>query len=172
MAGPPRPSSNAPPRPRSDEPGTLDAVATGDQWTPEVALALATALHLGFQGVVTLLVYPALAEVGPDAWARAHQRHSTRITPIVGLVYGLLLAACAVRLGDPLDAGTWVAYLGSALALATTAFAAAPTHGRLGSEPDPGARAPLVRRLLVVDRVRLAGTVLACAGALAALGGV
>lgn len=145
-------------------------MAAGDQWTPEVALALATTLHLGFQAVVTLLVYPALADLDTASWTAAHARHGRRITPVVGVVYGLLLAACAWRLGDPLEAGTLVAYVGSAAALLTTAVAAAPTHGRLGALADPATRAPLVHRLLLVDRVRLAGTVLGCAGALLALG--
>ena len=144
-------------------------MAAHHQLTPEVALALATALHLGFQSVVTVLLYPALAEVADDAWVGAHTRHGRRITPVVGIVYGLLLATCFVRLGDPLDAGTLIAYGGSALALATTAVAAAPTHGRLGALADPSTRAPLLHRLLVVDRIRLAGTVVACAGAVVAL---
>lgn len=144
-------------------------MAAGEQWTPEVALAVATTLHLGFQGVVTLLVYPALADLDTAAWTAAHERHGRRITPIVGVVYGLLLLACAVRLRDPIDLGTWVAYAGSAVALLTTAVAAAPTHGRLGALGDPAHRGPLVRRLLVVDRVRFAGTVVAAAGALLTL---
>lgn len=138
--------------------------------SPAVALALATTLHVGFQGVVTLLVYPALADLPTASFRGAHDRHGRRITPVVAVVYGLLLAACAWRLTDPLDLGTLVAYAGSFVALLTTAVAAAPTHGLLGSLPDPAARGPLVVRLLRVDRVRFAGTLVAAVGALVALG--
>ena len=53
---------------------------------PDLLLA-STGLHAGFQATVTLLVYPALAEVPPERWHDAHQRHSRRIVPLVGLVY-------------------------------------------------------------------------------------
>lgn len=134
-------------------------------------LALAAAVHLGFQTTVTVLVYPALAEVGDDAWRGAHDRHSRRIVAIVALVYLAVLASCAARLRDGLDAATLVSFAGSALALGTTAFAAAPLHGRLGALADPRDRGPLLVRLLRVDRVRWLGTVVAAAGALVALGG-
>ena len=63
-----------------------------DAWT--VALLASTALHAGFQLKVTLVVYPALADVQPNLWAAAHARHSRRITPLVALVYGGALTCC------------------------------------------------------------------------------
>ncbi|MBZ5735936.1 hypothetical protein K8Z61_15690 [Nocardioides sp. TRM66260-LWL] len=136
----------------------------------EALLLAACALHAGFQSVVTVLVYPALAEVPTAGWRTAHDRHSRRITPIVGAVYAAVLAACGLALArtDP-DAGLVLALGGTGLALATTALAAAPLHGRLGALADPAERGPLVARLLVVDRVRWAGTLIALAGALLVL---
>lgn len=133
---------------------------------PDTALLAATALHAGFQAVVTVVVYPALSEVRPEAWASAHAAHSRRITYLVAPLYAVVAAACVwALLTQPWSAGTVVALLGNAVAAGLTAASAAPTHGRLGRE---GREDPLVRRLLVVDRLRLAAVVVALAGAAAA----
>ena len=134
--------------------------------TATEALLVVTALHAGFQLVVSVVVYPALADVPAGLWASAHAAHSRRITWVVAPLYAAVLAACAwALLAVPLSPGTAVALAGSALALGTTALVAAPTHGRLGSE---GKRPELVRRLLVADRVRTVGAVLALLGTMAA----
>lgn len=121
-------------------------------------LVAATALHLGFQLTVSSLVYPALADLPPDLWTRAHGRHSRRIVPLVVLTYALVLVA--------LGAGFWVGPVsfwlvasaaGTALALLTTAVGAAPLHGRLGAGHDTA----LVTRLVWVDRLRSIGAAVA-----------
>lgn len=128
-------------------------------------LVLASGAHLGFQLTVTLVVYPALADVGPDRWARAHDAHSRRITPVVAVVYaGLLAAVVAALLAGPVDTGTLVASAGAGCSMLLTAVGAAPLHGRLGRGHDEG----VVRRLLAVDRLRLIGAVVGAAGAVAA----
>jgi len=138
-------------------------VAT-DLW-PALLLA-ATGLHAGFQATVTLLVYPALAEVRPERWHDAHDRHSRRIVPIVGVVYvALLVTGVGAVAGDPSSVLLWVAALSSAAAVLVTATAAAPLHGRLGSGRD----AALVARLLVVDRLRCGCAVLGFAAAVLAV---
>ncbi len=128
------------------------------------ALVVGTGLHAGFQLVVTLLVYPALAEVPASHWADAHDRHSRGILPVVALVYGVAAAACLwVLVTGPDDLGDWIALVATAVAAATTAGVAAPTHAKLGTAgPDPG----LVRRLLVADRVRLGAALVALVAAL------
>lgn len=132
------------------------------------AFAIAAALHAGFQLTVTVLVYPALAEVPADGWARAHDRHSRRITPLVGLVYAALLVAGVVAVLDGPGAAGWVGLAATAVALGVTATLAAPIHGRLGQRGAGDDE--LVRRLLLVDRVRCAGAVVgAVAAALAVL---
>jgi hypothetical protein len=136
--------------------------------TWQVALLSATGLHAGFQATVTVLVYPALARVRTEDWPIAHDVHSRSITPLVALVYGAALVACVGSLLDtPTSVGVWVAASGTAGAVLVTAVAAAPTHGRLGRGRTP----ELVRRLLVTDRLRLVGAVVALAGAIAAATG-
>ena len=129
------------------------------------ALAAATALHAGFQLVVTVLVYPAFADVPDDAWRAHHARHSRRITGLVGIVYGALLAAgAAVLVAGPTTLQA-VSLVATALALAVTAFVAAPAHGRLSARRDM----TVLRRLVVADRVRCAGAALAAVTAFLAV---
>jgi len=131
------------------------------------ALLLAVAgLHAGFQATVTLLVYPALAEVPPERWHDAHDRHSRRIVPLVAVVYvALLVTGVGAVAGHPSSVLLWVATLASAAAVLVTATAAAPLHGRLGSGRDPA----LVARLLVVDRLRCGCATLGFAAAVLAV---
>ena len=137
-------------------------------------LVAAALLHLGFQLTVSALVYPALAavasgedsaaemsagEVSAGEWSAAHTAHSRRIVPLVGLTYALLFAALVRALVvGPFTGWLVVAGAGALLTVLTTAFAAAPTHGRLGAGRDQ----ELLERLRRVDLVRLAGAV-ACA---------
>lgn len=66
---------------------------------PENALIAVSALHVGFQAVVTLVVYPALAEVLATTWTTAHDAHSRRIAAVVAPVY-LAVAAAWLVLAD------------------------------------------------------------------------
>ena len=132
--------------------------------TWSTALVAATALHAGFQLAVSVLAYPALAEVAPDRWRAAHDAHSRRIVGLVVVVYAAVLVACVATLvSGPTWAG-WLAVLGNGVALALTAALAAPLHGRLGRGHDTR----LLRRLLLVDRGRTAAAVVALVGAIAA----
>jgi hypothetical protein len=132
--------------------------------TAGVALVAATAVHVGFQAVVTLLVYPALEEVPDASWSRFHTAHSRRITGIVVVVYGLLVAVSAwVLVAGPRNAGTLAAVGFAALAMLTTAAVAAPAHGRLGDERGEADLA----RLLRADRVRFVAGMLAAGAAVA-----
>jgi hypothetical protein len=136
---------------------------TTDGWT--LALLTSTAVHAGFQATVTALVYPTLVRVPADDWARAHDQHSRRIVPVVATVYGATLVSCAGSLAaSPASWPVRVAALGTGVAMVVTAVAAAPTHGRLGR----GRTDALASHLLRVDRLRLAGTLVALAGAVAA----
>ena len=130
----------------------------------DLLLVAATALHAGFQLVVTVLVYPALAAVLPGRWSQEHAQHSRRITPLVGLVYGAVLLAGALVVAAGPSAAQVAALLASGGALLVTAGVAAPLHSRLTTGPDPA----LLRRLLAADRAR---TVLALAATLLALAG-
>jgi hypothetical protein len=84
--------------------------------------------------------------------------------PLVGAVYGFLAVAClGALLTLPASPGLGAALLGTLGAVLVTAFGAAPAHGRLADGPTP----ELVGRLLLLDRWRLAGALVALAGALA-----
>ena len=129
------------------------------------ALLGASALHLGFQLTVSLVVYPALADTPRDRWRDVHAAHSRRITWVVAPLYVLVAAACVRALvAGP---GSWevVAIAGNALAAATTALVAAPLHGRLGAGPS----AELIRRLRRADAFRTLGAVAAAVAALLAV---
>ncbi|NIZ93302.1 hypothetical protein [Kineococcus rubinsiae] len=133
---------------------------------PGTALLAGAALHAGFQAVVTFVVYPALADAGrasPSTWAVVHAAHSRRVGAVVAPVYLVVLGTWAwVFASLPLTPALVVSGVGSAVAGLTTAAVAAPTHTRLGRDgPAPA----LLTRLLVADRVRCAGAVLALAAA-------
>ena len=129
-------------------------------------LVLAAGAHLGFQLTVTLVVYPALADLSGDRWTAAHDAHSRRITAVVAVVYvGLLAAVAASLLLEPVSAATTMAAVGAVSSIGLTAVGAAPLHGRLGRGHDPG----LLSRLLLVDRLRLVGAVVCAAGAVWAI---
>ncbi|HSJ22583.1 MAG TPA: hypothetical protein VK964_18615 [Nocardioidaceae bacterium] len=127
-----------------------------------VALVAATAVHAGFQAVVTLQVYPAFREVPQESWPHFHTAHSRRIAGIVVVVYGSLVAVSAwVLVAGPRNAGTLAAIGFAALAMLTTAAVAAPAHGRLsGGRGDRE-----LARLLRADRVRFVAGVLAAGAA-------
>ena len=134
--------------------------------TPEQALLAATAVHAGFQFVVTIVVYPALADVPAERWALAHAAHSRRISYIVGPLYVAVAGACLwILLAGPHTVLLIIAVAGNALAALATALRAAPLHGRLGRDgKDPA----LVTALLQADRVRLFAVTIALAAALLA----
>ena len=130
-----------------------------DATPASVLLLAATGVHLGFQLVVTLLVYPGFAEVADEHWAHHHDRHSRRITPLVVIVYGLLVLACALALWTGPTALETASAVGCGVAAVATAAVAAPAHGRLAGGRNPA----VLRRLLYADRVRLLAAVVAAA---------
>ena len=133
--------------------------------TPGAALLVANALHLGFQGVVTSVVYPALREVPAPEWGRAHAAHCRRIIWSVVPVYGLLAAACAwALLAGPRGVLSALAVAGASTAGLATAVVAGPTHRRLAREGPTGT---LLTRLRRADLVRLAGAIVGFCSALA-----
>jgi hypothetical protein len=130
-----------------------------------VVLVAASAVHLGFQLTVTMVVYPALARVDGAHWAETHARHGRAITPLVVMAYGALVLSGAWALAARWpDAWVVLSLLGAAVSMLTTALVAAPAHGRLATGLDP----VVMQRLLRADRLRAAGAVVALAGALVA----
>ncbi len=138
--------------------------------SPTAWLLVVAAVHAGFQVTVDLLVYPALAEVPPDQWARAHAAHSRRITPLVAVLYpAVVLALAWVLVTRPDEPGAWIVAAGAGTALAVTALSAAPTHGRLSTAPADD-RPALLRTLARADRVRTLGALVCLVGALVLAG--
>lgn len=132
--------------------------------TTETALVAVGALHLGFQAVVTVVVYPALATTPADDWNSVHAAHSRRISWLVAPLYVLVAVVCLwVLVSGPRTSWALVAVAGHAIAAGTTALVAAPAHGRLGRS---GSDRRELTHLLVADRVRLGGAVVALAAAL------
>ena len=129
--------------------------------TSALLLLAAAAVHLGFQLTVSLVVYPALADEPEDRWQRAHDAHSRRITPVVIVVYGLLVGACAWAILAGPDRWTLIAVVAAAVAGLLTALGAAPAHGRLGR----GWSRELLDRLLWIDRGRTAAAVVCAVAA-------
>ena len=131
--------------------------------TASVLLVAATALHAGFQLVVTLVVYPALAATPAERWPSTHAAHVHRIVPVVGLVYGSVLVAvcsrsgrrrgCAVGGGRGVHGGGRV----------TASWPRRRTDGSAGRLDER-----VLRRLVAADRVRLAAAVTAAVAALVA----
>ncbi len=105
-----------------------------------------------------------LARRSSEEWRAAHDRHSRTIAPLVGVLYLAVLVTGGLLVASGPDLLGWLALALTGLALATTALAAAPVHGRLTDRDDV-----LVARLLVADRWRCAFAVL---GAVAATGAV
>lgn len=120
---------------------------------PVVALAVAGAAHAGFQTTVSVVVYPALAAVGREGFAAAHDAHSRRIVALVAPLYATLLAVGGwAVVADPRPL-VLAAVAAHGVALLVTASIAAPTHGRLGAS---GPTSDLLRRLTRSDLARTA----------------
>jgi len=130
---------------------------------PQVWLLVVAAAHLGFQLTVSVVVYPALRDVGADAWPAAHERHSRRIAPLVAALYvPLVLVLTWTAVVEPQAAGTWLALVGGAISVVTTAAIAAPLHGRLGAARD---RPDLLHALRQADVMRTVGAAVCLVGA-------
>ena len=103
----------------------------------DVAFAVASALHAGFQLTVTVLVYPALASRSSAEWVEAHARHSRAITPLVGLVYAALVGTGAWLVTTGPSPAAYVGLAGAAAALLVTATLAAPIS-KAPTQVQPG----------------------------------
>lgn len=127
------------------------------------ALLAVSAFHAGFQLVVSVVVYPALADTTVDAWGPVHDRHSRRILMVVAPLYPAIVGVCLwVLVAGPVTASVVVAVAGNLFAVAVTAVLAAPMHGRLGREGHSHVR---IRALLRADWLRTAGAVVALVAA-------
>ena len=130
----------------------------------EQFLLLATGVHLGFQAVVTIVVYPGLLSLAPDGWECGHAAHTRRMIIVVIPVY----AAVAISLGGALatvccSPALFVTAGALLIVGVTTALVAAPLHHLLSVD---GPTQKLIRNLRRADTLRLIGAAVACGAAL------
>lgn len=130
----------------------------------EQFLLLATGIHLGFQAVVTIVVYPGLVNLGPNDWERGHAAHTHRMVIAVIPVYAALVIALGWALATVRFSPALIVTTGALLIVGmTTALVAAPIHHRLSVG---GPNQKLLRNLRRADALRLIGAVVACGAAL------
>lgn len=127
------------------------------------ALLAVSAFHAGFQLVVSVVVYPALADTTAASWAQVHDRHSRRIVAVVAPLYPVIVGVIVWALvAGPVTPAVVVAGTGNLFAVVVTAALAAPMHGRLGREGHSPER---IRALLRADWLRTAGAAVALVSA-------
>lgn len=132
--------------------------------SPEQFLLLATGIHLGFQAVVTIVVYPGLVNLAPNDWERGHAVHTYRMVIVVIPVYAALAIALGWALATVRCSPALIVNTGALLMVGvTTALIAAPIHHRL-STGRPTQK--LLRDLRRADAFRLIGAAVACGAAL------
>jgi hypothetical protein len=130
----------------------------------EQFLLLATGVHLGFQAVVTIVVYPGLVNLAPEDWERGHAAHTHRMIIVVIPVYAVLVLALGWALATVSFSTALIVNTGALLLVGlTTALVAAPIHHRLSTG---GPTQKLIRDLRRADIFRLVGAAVACAAAL------
>jgi hypothetical protein len=130
----------------------------------EQFLLLATGVHLGFQAVVTIVVYPGLLNLAPDDWERGHAAHTRRMIIVVVPVYAAVAIALVWAFTTACCSSALFITTGALLIVwATTAFVAAPIHHLLSVD---GPTRKLTRDLRRADALRLIGAAVACGAAL------
>lgn len=130
----------------------------------EQFLLLATGIHLGFQAVVTIVVYPGLVNLAPEDWDRGHAAHTHRMVIVVIPVYAALAVALGWALATVCCSPALFVTTGALLMVGlTTALIAAPIHHRLSIG---GPTQKLLRDLRRADTFRLVGAAVACGAAL------
>ena len=128
------------------------------------ALLLSLGAHLGFQAVVTVVVYPTLLEVSPADWQRRHTAHSKRIAFVVVPMYVAVISALTWSLSSMgWSPALVLAICAILLVLLTTGLVAAPLHKTLARD---GPTDQLKRRLRRADAIRFSGAALACVAAI------
>lgn len=140
-------------RRRTAAPATDPSLRAG-----RLALLTTSAVHLGFQSVVTSDVYPQLFDGQTHGLAERQADHARRIAPVAIAVYtsSLCAAGWAVygSIRSPGRQGltsTAIACATSAVAPALTAGLAVPIHVGVANERSTP---PQLKALLASDRVR------------------
>ena len=129
----------------------------------EQFLLVAMGVHLGFQAVVTIVVYPELLNLAPDDWECRHAAHTRRMVIVVIPVYAAVAVALGWALATACCSPALFVTTGAVLIVwATTALVAAPIHHLLSVH---GPTRKLIRHLRRADTLRLIGAAVACGAA-------
>ena len=130
----------------------------------EQFLLLATGVHLGFQAVVTIVVYPGLLNLAPADWERGHAAHTRRMIIVVIPVYAAVAIALGWALATVCCSPALFVTTGAVLIVwVTTALIAAPIHHLLSVD---GPTRKLIHHLRRADTLRLIGAAVACGAAI------
>jgi hypothetical protein len=119
---------------------------------------VAAAVHLGFQLVIHLVVYPGLADQArtvPESAAALHARYTARMALVVAPVYGLLILSTATAVALSPGLRTALAAVLVIALLLVTGVGAVPWHRALSVAEGPADLAAAHRLLHRIDRVRL-----------------
>lgn len=112
--------------------------------------AVSACFMAGVAWLVQLVVYPAFALVGEDAWGAYHDAHRFRIKLVVGPAMLVELVSAVWLAADPPgDVARGLAVAGAALAALTwalTFWVSVPDHERLAESRDLVIAARLTRR--------------------------
>lgn len=116
--------------------------------------AAATLLMVGMIWLIQLVHYPLFDRVGAESFTAYHNGHTSRITPLVGVVMLVELGTLIVLIiAPPPGVPRAALWLGAGLLLLIwfmTAFVNSPQHTRLAAGYDPD----LVRALVTTNWVR------------------
>lgn len=139
-----------------------------------LALLTSSAVHLGFQSVVTAVVFPQLFEGPTHDMADRQADHARRIAPVAVAVYASTLGAAGwatvASLRSQEESGraaTAVACVAAALAPTVTGGVAVPLHVGVASDRASTMR---LQTLLASDRVRTGVAAIGVVAAARALG--
>ncbi|KAA0918257.1 hypothetical protein [Dietzia sp. ANT_WB102] len=137
-----------------------------------LALLTTSAVHLGFQSIVTSVVYPQLFDGPTHGIAERQADHARRIAPVALTLYATSLGAVAwaaygsVRSGE--RGGLAATMLACATGVAVPAITAGvlPLHMGIAQERVTG---PRIQALMATDRLRTGLAALGLAAAAQAL---
>jgi hypothetical protein len=139
-------------------------------WMLQAVLLAQVVGSVGMFGVIwviQLVHYPLMKKVPPEAFGAFEAEHQRRITTVVGPLMALEgFSVLAVFFLRPECLSLAIVFVGGileAIAIGTTAFVSAPTHGRMAASGRPD----LLDRLIATNWIRTAAWTLRAILALA-----
>ncbi|HBD21304.1 hypothetical protein BFG51_04900 [Dietzia alimentaria] len=137
-----------------------------------LALLTTSAVHLGFQSMVTSVVYPQLFDGSTHGIAERQADHARRIAPVALTLYATGLGAAAwaaygsVRSAERSGLGATLLACATGVAVPAITAGVVPLHVGIAREQVTG---PRIRALMATDRLRTGLAALGLAAAAQAL---